>query len=46
MSLDLSKLAAYIAEYINYELDKQPNNLVIDSFMIKEAIDAYMGGAR
>lgn len=39
-------LGAYVADYINYELDKCPNGLVVDSHMIIDAIEAYMGGAR
>ena len=40
------ELAAYIADYISYELDKQPHGLEVDSFMVADAIDAYLGGAR
>jgi len=39
-------LAAYIADYISYELDKQPNGLDVDSYMVADAIEAYIGGAR
>lgn len=41
-----AQLAAYIAEYIRYELDKKPHGLEIDSFMVLEAMDAFEGGAR
>ena len=37
-------LAQYIAAYIEEEKDR--GNRVIDVFMIQDAIDAYMGGAR
>jgi hypothetical protein len=41
-----AQLAAYIAEYIRYELDKKPHGLLVDSFMVLEAIEAFEGGAR
>jgi hypothetical protein len=40
------ELAAYIADYVAYELDKQPHGLDITTDMIADAIDAYIGGAR
>ena len=43
---ELKELASYIRDYINYELDRKPNGLEIDSFMLLDAIEAYMGGAR
>jgi hypothetical protein len=39
-------LAAYVAEWINYELDKCPHGLIVDSHMIMDAMEAYRGGAR
>tara|TARA_Y100001951_G_scaffold96_1_gene84 strand:+ start:450 stop:605 length:156 start_codon:yes stop_codon:yes gene_type:complete len=49
-----NELAAYIADYINEELNEhapptRPNmiaNFNIDSDMILNAVDAYEGGAR
>lgn len=43
---EIKELSAYIAEYIEYELDKKPHGLEIDSFMIQDAIEAFIGGAR
>jgi len=40
------ELAAYIASYIAYELDRTPHGLVIDSFMVLDAVEAFNGGAR
>ena len=40
------ELAEYIAAYIMYELDKTPHGLVVDSYMILEAVEAFEGGAR
>jgi hypothetical protein len=37
-------LAQYIAAWLEEELSR--GNKTIDSYMIQEAIDAYMGGAR
>jgi hypothetical protein len=40
---DLKNLAAYIADYVNEEINK--GTTYIDRFMIQDAIDAYLGGA-
>lgn len=40
-------LAQYIAAYIEEEHTRKHNDYIsIDSYMIQDAIDAYMGGAR
>ena len=41
----LKELAAYVADYIAYERDKKPHGLEIDTYMILDAIDAFIGGA-
>lgn len=40
------ELCLYIAAWINYELDKKPHGFEVDSYMVKEAIEAFIGGAR
>lgn len=36
-------LAAYVADYLTEEIIR--GNVEIDSYMVREAIDAYFGGA-
>jgi hypothetical protein len=37
------ELAAYIAEYISEEIIR--GNVEVDSYMVRDAMDAYFGGA-
>ena len=39
-------LAAYIAAYIAEEFDRGAPKRAVDEFMIRDAIEAFMGGAR
>jgi len=39
------KLAAYISSYINEEISRS-KIIRIDQFLIRKAIDAFLGGAR
>lgn len=39
-------LAAYIAAYIAEEFDRGAPKRAVDEYMIRDAIEAYMGGAR
>ena len=41
---ELTKLAKYIADYVNEELSRGRVHS-IDWFLIRDAIDAYKGGA-
>lgn len=46
MEMNYRKLAEYISEYINEELQRAyMPNVGIDAHMIMEAIEAYEGGA-
>ena len=46
MEMNYPKLAEYISEYINEELQRAyMPNVGIDAHMIMEAIEAYEGGA-
>ena len=40
---EMQALAAYVADYIREEQAR--GNVEIDSYMIRDAIDAYFGGA-
>jgi hypothetical protein len=42
---DQQALAAYIADYINEELTREGVGHNIDSYMVRDAIDAFIGGA-
>ena len=42
---DRQAIAAYIADYINEELTREGVGYDIDSYMVRDAIDAYFGGA-